>query len=100
MEWEIGDIHFIVSGMCLHLFWGNGKIAKLFRKIRRLRGETPPPTIDDYWRNYRKEQIKLARVLCEEYNIGDGISTTNKEAKMKEQKKILGQIITLSKMKE
>ena len=104
MEYELGDVSFNTDCLCNSLFWGDGKIARFFEWIRRLRGEIQNEKSYDtdpvwYWEQFKKEQEEMAKVLYEEYGIGDGTLTTIKEEREKteEQKKILGQIITFSK---
>ncbi len=102
MNWEIRDIYFDTHCICSLLFWGDGKIAKIFQKIRIMRGEELPLSPEEqkkqYWESSRQYYIDVAKQLYEEYNIGDGRSTTVKEIMIKdEQKKILGQIINLTK---
>lgn len=58
--------------------WGNGKMPKFFRWIRKLRGEVLSDD-SNYWSQAREDAIELAKVLKDEYGIGDGIYRPNKE---------------------
>lgn len=78
LDYDLSEIHFRVHCLCSSLMWGNGKMPKFFRWIRKLRGEVLSDD-SNYWSQAREDAIELAKVLKDEYGIGDGIYRPNKE---------------------
>jgi len=79
MMWNLNNIYFLASTRITGLIWGSGRIGKLFGYIRRLRGELPSPSGEDYWDSFIEDSKQMAIVLKERFGIGGGIYTPNKE---------------------